>query len=131
MIRRFALALSSCVLLASCASSGDPSTPPVPVFFDAADVPCAYTAVGPVSAEALRERNIESLTRRVLGRAGAEQGADAVLVERNERQTVERIDFNDPPESSARIILEGDLLRYTDASCGVTPVRVRPGPGAS
>lgn len=116
-LRRFSALLPTAALVA-CASSGEPSPPPVPVFFEAEAVPCAYTVLGRVSEEAAPERDFERLARRVLGRAGAQRGADAVLVERDEGFTVQRIDFGDPRPADQRITLGGDLLRYTDASCG-------------
>ena len=115
-LRRLSSLVPTAVLVA-CASSGEPSPPPVPVFFDAGDVPCAYTVMGQVAEETAPERDFERLARRVLGRAGARRGADAVLVERG-GLTVERIDFADRPPGDQRITVEGDLLRYSDASCG-------------
>ena len=54
---RGGLALLAATTLGACASSGGPEPAPVPVFFSEDEVPCAFERTGPVSDEALPERN--------------------------------------------------------------------------
>ncbi|MBT8403634.1 MAG: hypothetical protein KJP18_07250 [Gemmatimonadetes bacterium] len=109
----FTLALA----VGGCASSGEPEPPPVPVFFSTDEVPCAYEVMGLVREEVIVERDMDRVRRSALGRAGARRGADAVLVEGSERFRVERMDMARRDVGPQRISIEGDLLRYTDATC--------------
>ena len=114
------------VLAGGCASggSGVDERTSVPVYRLDEQTPCEYEAIGPVSAEAtidLRGSRDIPLTRsRVLGRAGAEVGADAVILkDSEEREPTVDTDprSGDPVPIQIRFRFEGEAVTWIDGTC--------------
>ena len=109
------------LLTAGCASTRPPPEegPRVPVFQVADDLPCEYEVTGVVRAE-LRDRprtdeEYRLSLQQALGRAGAEAGADAVIV----RDFVLRLPFavrGQSVPSSPRPV-EGRAVRWIPGTC--------------
>jgi hypothetical protein len=137
MLRVRASALSVGLFLAGCASSGGiPSegapadgapavATSVPVFDSAEDVPCAYEVIRTVRGESDASTGgspdrYERERERVLGRAGARIGANAVLVEPVsemrgvQRRVVVSAPAGSPPPlpPAPNLQFEGEALRY-------------------
>ena len=108
-------------LLAGCASAGagGEGEPRVPVYRSDEETPCEDESMGAVTAEVpahLRSgRDFEAARERELGEAGAEEGADAVILPESPRQlTVVRVvggQFRAAPPSLEPIRVEGIAVR--------------------
>lgn len=110
-----------------CASAGGGNDlPPVPVYAATDPLPCEYEVIqtvrGSSSAQSSRAA-FERIQADVLGRAGANIGADAVITpEPNEvgtqRRAVGRAGQPTPPPRVVRF--EGEAIRFLPGTCGVT-----------
>ena len=113
------------LVLCGCASGGGGGgDDTVPVFLTPADVPCEYVVM-----DTIQERSSVSVPspsqgresarnrERVLGRAGARLGADAVVVIPFERLPF-RVAVSRGESQMVPVTYEGEAVRYSDPTCG-------------
>ena len=108
-----------------CASAGGGNDlPPVPVYAVNDPLPCEYEVIqtvrGSTSAQSSRAA-FERIRADVLGREGANVGADAVITpEPLEGGTVRRVRAGQPPPPPRILRFEGEAIRFIPGTCGGT-----------
>ena len=109
-----------------CASGGGGNDlPPVQVFASTEELPCEYEVVETVSGSSSRRSSsvadYERIRDDVLGRAGADIGADAVIApEIDERGTVRRGVVGggvQPPGPPPLLRFTGEAIRFIPGTC--------------
>jgi hypothetical protein len=123
---RFRIACMACAAFAvGCASAGGGAVElsPVPLYVAGSTVPCEYDVIRTLRrSSAVRPRSqtdYERMRADLLGRAGAEIGADAVLVDRVEDATSgtqrRAVVTGGPPPSGFQF--EGRAIRFRMETC--------------
>ena len=114
-----------------CASGGGGNLPPVQVYALTDELPCEYEVIQTVSGSSSRSSRsmagYQAIRADVLGRAGADIGADAVIApEIDERVGVQRravrdpsgrVQYVDPPPARR---YSGEAIRWVPGTCGAT-----------
>ena len=110
-----------------CASGGGGNDlPPVQVFASTEELPCEYEVVETVSGSSSRRSSsladYERIRDDVLGRAGADIGADAVIApEIDERGTQRRVVVGggvvQPPGPPPILRFTGEAIRFIPGTC--------------
>ena len=107
-----------CLVMAGCASAGYAGPAPVPMYTES-EAPCAYEVLRTVRVQTTAsgsQREFESTRRRLLGRAAAQVGGDAVIVP--DPGTGETAVVRPATGEPINISLEGQAVRWTEANCG-------------
>ena len=116
--------LSLALVLTGCVSAGPrpDDLPRVPVYQIGEETPCDYELIRRVVAEqgntGRSDQDFRLAMQRALGIAGAEAGADAVIV----RDYVRRLLFTTtrtglPPSPSPPLMFEGEAVRWIEGTC--------------
>ena len=123
---RRSMATALALVSAACASGGGGTeAPPVPVY-TAADVPCEYEVMRTVRrsppSRPRTAQEFERLQTSLLGQAGANVGADAVVVAAVDlRQTGTAVSRQvvpgTPRTSGDRFEFEGEAVRFIPGTC--------------
>ena len=121
MAGRAVAPLLGALVLSGCASAGprNEDGPRVPVFQAGEETPCDYETIGPVSAQqrytGTTDQDYRLAIQRELGRAGAEAGADAVIVEDYVRRLPFATSQTEAPRSP--LMFEGTAVRWIIETC--------------